>query len=90
MCSSDLVLIPTVCVCVCVQGIQRRITVTLIHEKGSELHWKDVRELVVGESTRLHTNTRLHTLSLLHTHTLLQIPSCQEPPVTQEHFSIVL
>ncbi|XP_065141641.1 kinesin-like protein KIF1B isoform X7 [Paramisgurnus dabryanus] len=30
------------------QGIQRRIIVTLIHEKGSELHWKDVRELVVG------------------------------------------
>lgn len=24
---------------------------TLIHEKGSELHWKDVRELVVGERT---------------------------------------
>ena len=22
---------------------------TIIHEKGSELHWKDVRELVVGE-----------------------------------------
>uniref|UniRef100_A0A8C9Z693 plus-end-directed kinesin ATPase n=1 Tax=Sander lucioperca TaxID=283035 RepID=A0A8C9Z693_SANLU len=33
---------------VLLQGIQRRITVTLIHEKGSELHWKDVRELVVG------------------------------------------
>uniref|UniRef100_A0A8C5TT81 plus-end-directed kinesin ATPase n=1 Tax=Malurus cyaneus samueli TaxID=2593467 RepID=A0A8C5TT81_9PASS len=31
------------------QGIQRRITVTIIHEKGNELHWKDVRELVVGE-----------------------------------------
>lgn len=30
------------------QGIQRRITVTILHEKGSELHWKDVRELVVG------------------------------------------
>ncbi|KAM8927081.1 kinesin-like protein KIF1B isoform 4-T4 [Pelodytes ibericus] len=30
------------------QGIQRRITVTIIHEKGHELHWKDVRELVVG------------------------------------------
>uniref|UniRef100_A0A8B9TT55 plus-end-directed kinesin ATPase n=1 Tax=Anas platyrhynchos TaxID=8839 RepID=A0A8B9TT55_ANAPL len=30
------------------QGIQRRITVTIIHEKGNELHWKDVRELVVG------------------------------------------
>jgi hypothetical protein len=35
------------------QGIQRRITVTLIHEKGSELHWKDVRELVVGEWLRI-------------------------------------
>lgn len=35
------------------QGIQRRITVTLIHEKGSELHWKDVRELVVGEQSSL-------------------------------------
>lgn len=22
---------------------------TIIHEKGSELHWKDVRELVVGK-----------------------------------------
>uniref|UniRef100_A0A674KBN3 plus-end-directed kinesin ATPase n=1 Tax=Terrapene triunguis TaxID=2587831 RepID=A0A674KBN3_9SAUR len=31
------------------QGIQRRITVTIIHERGNELHWKDVRELVVGE-----------------------------------------
>ncbi|XP_075406919.1 kinesin-like protein KIF1B isoform X2 [Tenrec ecaudatus] len=30
------------------QGIQRRVTMTIIHEKGSELHWKDVRELVVG------------------------------------------
>ncbi|XP_057176078.1 kinesin-like protein KIF1B isoform X8 [Triplophysa rosa] len=30
------------------QGIQRRITVTLIHEKGCEMYWKDVRELVVG------------------------------------------
>uniref|UniRef100_A0A8C5SQA8 plus-end-directed kinesin ATPase n=1 Tax=Laticauda laticaudata TaxID=8630 RepID=A0A8C5SQA8_LATLA len=30
------------------QGIQRRITITIIHEKGNELHWKDVRELVVG------------------------------------------
>lgn len=36
-------------VCLCSQGIQRRITVTLIHEKGCEMYWKDVRELVVGE-----------------------------------------
>lgn len=26
---------------------------TIIHEKGSELHWKDVRELVVGECMTL-------------------------------------
>ncbi|XP_064021825.1 kinesin-like protein KIF1A isoform X22 [Pogoniulus pusillus] len=30
------------------QGIQRRITVTLVHETGSLIHWKEVRELVVG------------------------------------------
>ncbi|XP_074924759.1 kinesin-like protein KIF1A isoform X4 [Chelonoidis abingdonii] len=30
------------------QGIQRRITVTLVHENSSLVHWKEVRELVVG------------------------------------------
>ncbi|XP_061862169.1 kinesin-like protein KIF1A [Colius striatus] len=30
------------------QGIQRRITVTLVHESGSLIRWKEVRELVVG------------------------------------------
>ncbi|XP_076198049.1 kinesin-like protein KIF1A isoform X21 [Aptenodytes patagonicus] len=30
------------------QGIQRRITVTLVHETGSLIRWKEVRELVVG------------------------------------------
>ncbi|XP_042316627.1 kinesin-like protein KIF1A isoform X13 [Sceloporus undulatus] len=30
------------------QGIQRRITVTLVHETGSHIRWKEVRELVVG------------------------------------------
>lgn len=40
------------------QGIQRRITVTIIHEKGSELHWKDVRELVVGEYIALHVTVQ--------------------------------
>uniref|UniRef100_A0A8I3QD89 plus-end-directed kinesin ATPase n=2 Tax=Canis lupus familiaris TaxID=9615 RepID=A0A8I3QD89_CANLF len=29
------------------QGIQRRITVTLLHETGSHIRWKEVRELVV-------------------------------------------
>lgn len=40
------------------QGIQRRITVTIIHEKGSELHWKDVRELVVGEYIALRVTVQ--------------------------------
>ncbi|XP_074874189.1 kinesin-like protein KIF1B isoform X2 [Carettochelys insculpta] len=39
------------------QGIQRRITVTIIHERGSELHWKDVRELVVG---RIRNKAEVH------------------------------
>uniref|UniRef100_UPI00358F0366 kinesin-like protein KIF1A isoform X2 n=1 Tax=Myxine glutinosa TaxID=7769 RepID=UPI00358F0366 len=30
------------------QGIQRRIVITLVHETGSEVNWKDIRELVVG------------------------------------------
>ncbi len=30
------------------QGIQRRIGVTIVHEKGPDLMWQDVREVVVG------------------------------------------
>uniref|UniRef100_A0A7N8X6I0 plus-end-directed kinesin ATPase n=1 Tax=Mastacembelus armatus TaxID=205130 RepID=A0A7N8X6I0_9TELE len=30
------------------QGLQRRITVTIVHESGSDIEWKEVRELVVG------------------------------------------
>uniref|UniRef100_A0A8C5CJW9 plus-end-directed kinesin ATPase n=1 Tax=Gadus morhua TaxID=8049 RepID=A0A8C5CJW9_GADMO len=30
------------------QGIQRRITVTIAHETGNDIEWKEVKELVVG------------------------------------------
>ncbi|XP_053086413.1 kinesin-like protein KIF1A isoform X9 [Pangasianodon hypophthalmus] len=30
------------------QGIQRRVTVTIVHETGGDINWKEVRELVVG------------------------------------------
>uniref|UniRef100_A0A672IYF8 plus-end-directed kinesin ATPase n=1 Tax=Salarias fasciatus TaxID=181472 RepID=A0A672IYF8_SALFA len=30
------------------QGIQRRITVTIAHETGSDIEWKEVKELVIG------------------------------------------
>ncbi|XP_060775772.1 kinesin-like protein KIF1A [Neoarius graeffei] len=30
------------------QGIQRRVTVTIVHETGGDVNWKEVRELVVG------------------------------------------
>ncbi|KAI2663532.1 Kinesin-like protein KIF1A [Labeo rohita] len=30
------------------QGIQRRVTVTMVHESGDDIKWKEVRELVVG------------------------------------------
>ena len=33
------------------QGIQRRIAVTIVHEHGPELIWKDVKEVVIGELT---------------------------------------
>ena len=31
------------------QGIQRRIAVTIVHEHGPELVWKDVKEVVIGK-----------------------------------------
>lgn len=31
------------------QGIQRRITVTIAHETGNDIEWKEVKELVIGE-----------------------------------------
>jgi kinesin family protein 1 len=30
------------------QGIQRRMAITIVHENGPDLIWRDVRELVVG------------------------------------------
>ncbi|XP_028259347.1 kinesin-like protein KIF1A isoform X11 [Parambassis ranga] len=30
------------------QGLQRRIAVTIVHESGGDMVWKDIRELVVG------------------------------------------
>ncbi|KAI2527757.1 kinesin family member 1A [Homo sapiens] len=36
------------------QGIQRRITVTLLHETGSHIRWKEVRELVVAPGGGQH------------------------------------
>ncbi|XP_072246220.1 kinesin-like protein KIF1A isoform X6 [Leuresthes tenuis] len=30
------------------QGLQRRIAVTIVHESGGDMEWKDIRELVVG------------------------------------------
>ncbi|XP_037830167.1 kinesin-like protein KIF1A isoform X8 [Kryptolebias marmoratus] len=30
------------------QGLQRRIAVTIVHESGGDIEWKDIRELVVG------------------------------------------
>ena len=31
------------------QGVQRRLRLTVVHERSSEINWQDVRELVVGE-----------------------------------------
>lgn len=31
------------------QGLQRRIIVTIVHESGADVEWKDVHDLVVGK-----------------------------------------
>jgi kinesin family protein 1 len=31
------------------QGVQRRIAITLCHESGSDIIWKDVKEVVIGK-----------------------------------------
>lgn len=31
------------------QGLQRRIAVTIVHESAGDIEWNDVRELVVGK-----------------------------------------
>lgn len=55
------------------QGIQRRITVTLVHETGSHIRWKEVRELVVGKQNicsisqsmlKLYSTSELSSLKL--------------------------
>ncbi|XP_076846543.1 kinesin-like protein KIF1A isoform X15 [Brachyhypopomus gauderio] len=47
------------------QGIQRRVTVTIVHESGGDIKWKEVRELVVGESdpfiSRVQTRSHAET-----------------------------
>lgn len=45
------------------QGIQRRIRITIVHEPTPEIKWKDIRELVVGESgDRIESNLRIFKL----------------------------
>lgn len=35
--------------CCQLQGLQRRIIVTIVHESGVDVEWEDVCELVVGK-----------------------------------------
>lgn len=62
------------------QGLQRRIAVTIVHESGGDLEWRDIRELVVGESlvlklcclNKLRKQRRNRVHKLLH---LLRTPA---------------
>ncbi|XP_076803302.1 kinesin-like protein KIF1A isoform X3 [Clavelina lepadiformis] len=36
------------------QGIQRRLAVTIVHEHGPEIVWKDVKEVVIGRIRNKH------------------------------------
>ena len=53
------------------QGIQRRIAITIMHEDGPDLKWRDIQEMVVGrirntlewkEPDREHTGLSLNLL----------------------------
>lgn len=46
------------------QGIQRRITVTIAHETGNDIEWKEVKELVIGEE-RQKRRTEIYTRHLI-------------------------
>lgn len=56
------------------QGIQRRIAITIVHENGPDLIWRDVRELVVGrirtspEWTERDAESTVLSLSLFPAH----------------------
>ena len=56
------------------QGIQRRVSITIVHESGPELIWRDVKELVVGrirktpEWCELDGENTVLSLSLLPAH----------------------
>lgn len=46
------------------QGLQRRIAVTIVHESGGDIEWKDIRELVVGKFVLLGRLTLKINISL--------------------------
>lgn len=37
------------------QGVQRRIAITICHETGSDIIWKEVKEVVIGNNTNPNT-----------------------------------
>lgn len=74
------------------QGIQRRISVTIAHETGNDIEWKEVKELVIGKLLEAHSKAFLRDrryravgrscqLALSNKHfdtcTVQQFPVCQ-------------
>lgn len=57
------------CLFLQLQGLQRRVAVTIVHESGGDIEWKDVRELVVGRFDLWHSRyrSRFRYLVLLYT-----------------------
>uniref|UniRef100_A0A673ZJB1 plus-end-directed kinesin ATPase n=1 Tax=Salmo trutta TaxID=8032 RepID=A0A673ZJB1_SALTR len=66
------------------QGIQRRITVTIVHETGEDIVWKDVQELVVGrisnspEGDDTIIDPNILSLNILHS---LCMVNCSPPSI---------
>uniref|UniRef100_H2YU70 Kinesin motor domain-containing protein n=1 Tax=Ciona savignyi TaxID=51511 RepID=H2YU70_CIOSA len=78
------------------QGIQRRIAVTIVHEHGPELVWKDVKEVVSSWDSSLHNSSLLNRVTpggekVYITVTLyLELDNCASPVVISKDLCLIV
>uniref|UniRef100_A0A3P8WHR9 plus-end-directed kinesin ATPase n=1 Tax=Cynoglossus semilaevis TaxID=244447 RepID=A0A3P8WHR9_CYNSE len=86
------------------QGIQRRITVTIAHETGNDIEWKEVKELVIGrirntpESDETIIDPNILSLNILTAgyfwpkhddNAFIHMHNCTQPTVITKDFCMV-
>uniref|UniRef100_A0A3P9HY16 plus-end-directed kinesin ATPase n=1 Tax=Oryzias latipes TaxID=8090 RepID=A0A3P9HY16_ORYLA len=68
------------------QGIQRRIRVTIAHETGNDIEWKEVKELVIG---RIRNTPEGYILFFFILYLCLNMENCTQPTVITKDFCVV-